>query len=108
MKKIFLAAIFLCLLFIITLAKVTEEKNYGLGLVPQVDGKFVFLYTRPYYDHDTVFKMTTLTFSNDPNKAVGAVLRKATKEALKRNVEFDAIITGPSQYDYAIKFKSSN
>lgn len=82
-----------------------DQKDFSLARAPQLDGKYIFLYTVPYHDHDTLFKMSTVVLSNNPDKAIPAVLKKANKEAAERGVTFDGIITGRAQFDYIIKFK---
>ncbi|MEM6816727.1 MAG: hypothetical protein AAF600_20450 [Bacteroidota bacterium] len=80
-------------------------KDLSLANARTVEGKLIFFYSAPYYDHDTVFQISTMAMTADTDKILRRVVKKAKKEAAKRNVEFDGIITGPRQYDYIIKFK---
>jgi len=85
---------------------ITSFKGQGdKNPVLMYDGKYVFLNSIPSQPHDTVFSMKTMVWSDNPRNALPAVMKKALKEAKKRNVEFDGIITGPAQRDYVIKFK---
>lgn len=81
------------------------RQDYGLAQAFSLNGKYVFFYSRPYHPHDTVFKVTTLVMSNNADRGIRAAMKKISKVAQERGVEFDGIITGQGQYDYAIKFK---
>ena len=106
MKKV--TALF-CLVSISLIALTSSglkyQDDYSLAQVYELDGKYVFFYSKPYHMHDTVFTISTMVLSNNPDKAIKAVMKKAIKIASQRGVEFDGIITGQAQYDYAIKFK---
>ena len=104
-KVIILFCALSVILFAFTSSKLKYQEEYGLGVVNKVEGKYVFFYARPYHEHDTVFQFTTLVATNNADKGVKAAMKKATKVAIERGVEFDAIITGQAQYDYAIKFR---
>jgi hypothetical protein len=104
-KSSVLFSSFFIALVALTSGKLKYEDDYSLAQVNSVDGKYVFFYSKPYHPHDTVFKITTAVFGNSADKGVRAAMKKALKLANERGVEFDALITGHAQHDYAIKFK---
>jgi hypothetical protein len=106
MKKTLLSITILALVgLILSSYKSQEDKDYSLATVYSIDGKYVFLYSQPYHKYDTVFSLSTMVLSNNPATATRAVVKRAFKEAEKRKVEFDGVITGPAQKDYVIKFR---
>ena len=82
----------------------SQEKDYSLARAYQVDGKYIYLYSIPYHDHDTVMILSTMVMTSHPDKATKAVLKKALRKAEQQNIQFDGIITGAAQFDYVIKF----
>jgi hypothetical protein len=58
-------------LVVLTSGKLKYEDDYIVAQVNSVDGKYVFFYSKPYHPHDTVFKITTVVFSNSAEKGSG-------------------------------------
>ncbi len=106
MKNFLGVLVFLFIALVVLSSNTKKNQNdNGLAVVAQLDGKYIFFYSSPYHQHDTVFRYATIVASNNADKGIRAAMKKAFKISQEKGVEFDGIITGQGQYDYAIKFK---
>lgn len=104
-RLLFLVPVMLLAVIILMSYKISDKENYALAVPSQIDNIYVYYYSKPFYNHDTVFTISTVVLTNNPDRAIRSVIKKAKKVADEKQLPFDGIITGQGQLDYVIKFR---
>lgn len=84
-----------------------DDKDYSMGRVTRMSGKYIFINCEPSNDYEVVYEVKTVLLGGvtSINALVDAVLVNTKKMEKKDPKPYDALIIGSNKYDLAIKFK---
>lgn len=103
---IFSSGVLLSLMFAFS-TKSSDAKDYSMGRVTRMSGKYIFINCEPVNDYEVVYEVKTVLLGGvtSTNAMVDAVMVNAKKMEKKDPKPYDALIIGSNKYDLAVKFK---